>query len=470
MGSACQGSGDPKDSTVDTDTGAPGLPGCEGMDDAWAQFLAYAEEEFVEAGVPGAALAVICDGRMAYAHAWGRTGGEEDGPLSTSTRFQLASLTKMFTAAAAVGAAEEGWVDLGEAVETYVPDAPVRGPGGEPVLLHQLLSHTAGYPTMFTGGNSNSMDLDRYFENNADQPLWSPPGEVFNYSNLGMALAGLALEKALEQPFPDLVEETIFKPARMDGASMHAARVEAEGAFATGHSGTASQHSEVNPTDSYLPSGYYGPMGGAWGSVLDLAAWGEVLLTGGGEVFSPSAAASLSSPWTETRRVPEQHYGYGLYIDQFFGFDVLHHSGSVAGYLGSWMLVPESGFGVFSLVNCDWYFPGTLDYLALEFFVGFDSPNLAPYFWSQSDWPSYLGTYVDPHVLGQVEVVQEGTSLVVRFVDLGFESEMVGSYEDAYRFTYEPAGYQATGVFWRNEPEGEAQYLVTPFGVATRQQ
>jgi CubicO group peptidase (beta-lactamase class C family) len=431
------------------------------MDDAWLSLLATAEAELSDAEVPGAALAVICDGQLAYAHAW--------GPVTTSTRFQLASLTKMFTAAAVVSAAEEGRLDLAVPLETYVPDAPVRGPNGEPVSLHQLMSHTAGYPTVFSGGDSSSMDLDGYFENNADQPLWSAPGAVYNYSNLGMALAGLALEEALQQPFSDLVESQIFDPAGMTTASMHADRVEAEGSFATGHSGNADAHLEVAPTDSYLPTGYYGPMGGAWGSVLDLAAWGEVLLAEGGEVFSAAGAASLATPWTETRRVPMQHYGYGLFIDKIHGFDLLFHGGGVAGFLGNWMLVPEAGFGVFALVNCDWYHPVALGYEALDLFVGLEALDMTPYFWSQSDWPAYEGSYLDPHVLGRVEVVQEGSSLVARFLDLGFESEMVGSYEDVYRFTYQPSGYAVSGVFWRDDANGDVQYLVTPHGVAARQ-
>jgi CubicO group peptidase (beta-lactamase class C family) len=461
MGSACQGSGDPKDAPVDTDTGVPGLPGCEGMDGAWQSLLATAEAELSEAEVPGAALAVICGGRLAYAQAW--------GPVTTSTRFQLASLTKMFTAAAVVSAAQEGWVDLQAPVENYVQDAPVQGPNGEPVSLHQLMSHTAGYPTMFPGGNSSSMDLEGYFGNNADQPLWSVPGTVYNYSNLGMALAGLVLEEALQQPFPDLVESRIFEPAGMGGAEMHADRVEAEGSYATGHSGSADNPLEVAPTDSYLPTGYYGPMGGAWGSVLDLAAWGEVLLAGGGEVLSAAAATSLSTPWTETRRVPMQHYGYGHFIDRIHGFDLLSHGGSVAGFLGNWMLVPEAGFGVFSLVNCDWYYPGNLGYEALDLFVGLEALDLTPYLWSQADWPAYVGSYLDPQVLGRVEVVQEGSSLVARFLDLGFESELTGSYEDVYRFDYEPSGFAVSGVFWRDETQGDVQYLVTPYGVAARQ-
>ena len=451
------------------DTGIPDLPGCQGMDALWEELVATVEGELLAADVPGAALAVVCDGRTAYAATWGTVGGGSNEPILPTTRFQIASTTKMFTAAAAMRLVEEGHVDLQQPVDTYVPYASARGPAGEPITLHQLLSHTAGYPTVFPGADSSSMELAGYFANNADQPTWAPPGEVYNYSNLGMALAGLALEEALGEPFADLVEDRIFEPAGMSRASLHVAEVEEEGDFAYGHSGSAQQSNEVAPTDSYLPSGYYGPMGGAWASVLDLAAWGEVHLSQGGDVLEPSSLSLLSTPWTETRLIPDQHYGYGLFVDDIHGFDRLSHGGSVAGYLSTWLLAPVEGFGVFAVTSCDWYSPGSLAYEALDLFVGLENPDWGDRLSSEEDWPAYEGRYRDPHVLGTIEVGRQGEALVADFQDLGFESELVGSYQDAYRFTYQPTGAPISAVFWRTEPEGDAQYLVTLKGVATRE-
>ena len=97
-----------------------------------------------------------------------------------------------------------------------------------------MLMELAGYPTYFPDGSFASYDLDTFFENNAEQPLWSPPGVLYNYSNLGMSLAGLVLQEATGKKFADLVETRIFNPAGMDGASMHATVVESTGNFAYG--------------------------------------------------------------------------------------------------------------------------------------------------------------------------------------------------------------------------------------------
>ena len=455
---------DGQDSGRDTQ-GDSGLAGCEGMDTAFAEIVAAMESEFAAYGVPGGALAIVCDNQLAYTHSVGLAHHEGSEAITPHTRFQLASTTKMFTAATAVQMADEGLVSLTEPVDTYVSYTNVQDPFEEPVTLHQLLSHTAGYPTYFPGGGFHP-DLDAYFRLNDEQPLWSTPGAVYNYSNLGMALAGLALQEASGTPFADLVEDRIFSPAGMGTASMHAAVVEAEGEWATGHSGSASSPNLTSPTDSYYATGYYGPMGGAWGSVTDLARWGLVHLEGGADVLSETALTSLQTPVSPTRRFPEQGYGYGHFIDRIFGFDLLSHSGSVGGFLTTWMLVPERGFGVFVVVNCDWYYPGSLAYDALGSFVGLDF-DLGPYASSSEDWPSFVGSYEDPVSFGTVEVLIEEGSLVARFVDLGFESTLVGYYEDAYTFQYAPSGSTQMLAFWRDE-DGEAEWLVSLYGVARR--
>jgi CubicO group peptidase (beta-lactamase class C family) len=109
---------------------------------------------------------------LAYGRSWGVVDHVSDEPVTLSTRFQLASTTKMFTAAAALSLVDDGVVDLGAPVESYVPYANATAPFENGATLHDLLSHSAGYPTTFPGGSFASYELDQFFANNADQPLW----------------------------------------------------------------------------------------------------------------------------------------------------------------------------------------------------------------------------------------------------------------------------------------------------------
>jgi len=463
--------GSPNDDTGEPeDTGMEeGLPGCAGGDELFAQLREFMEQEAADNDVPGLAVAVICDGHLAYAAATGLVHHGGDEPMETDTRFQLASTTKMFTAAAVLSMVDAGELDLDAGVDAVVTEAPIGAPYDQVVTLHQLLSHTAGYPTWFPDGSFASYELDRYFANNADQPLWSPPGTLYNYSNLGFSLAGLVVEEADGRSFADAVQARVFEPAGMEGASMDAAEVESDGRFAYGHSGSAGAPTVYAPTDSYLPTGYYGPMGGAWGSVIDMARWGEVHLADGGDVLSADSAEALRTPHAETRRYPGQFYGYGLYVDTLRDdATVLSHSGSVAGYLASWRLIPEQEFGVVALTNCDWYWPGYVGDRAVELFADLADPDLSDHAASSDDWPAYAGRYVDPYVLGEVEVTQVGTTLQADFGDQGFSSELFGSYLDNYYFYYSPAGYWLTTTFWREPEDGDAAWMVTAHGVAAR--
>jgi CubicO group peptidase (beta-lactamase class C family) len=445
---------DPTDDTGPEDGPEP----CPGTGDTFAEVVAFMEAELTANGVPGGAIAIVCDGALLHSAGVGVAHYLDGGAITADTRFQLASVTKMFTAAAAVSLDESGVVDLHAPIETWVPDTPIT--------LHQLLTHTSGYPGWFSDGVWTSYDLDQFFANNADQPLWSPPGAVYNYSNNGYGLAGLVLQEAADKPFADLVAERVFAPAGMDRATLHADEVLAGEDYATGHSGDPANPTLLGPDSSYLPTGYYGPMGGAWGSVHDLALWALVHLDNGGDVMSAASHAGLITPHTMTHAYPEEAMGYGVFIDQLSEPDVLDHSGGVAGFLSHWTLIPDTGFGVFVLVNADTYWPGTItDYARAAYGVS-GEVDLGPYSIDESDFSLFEGTYSGNSYLGEITVQQTASGLEATFLDSGATSPLVPYWSDLFVMSW--AGQTMSAVLWRDSPEEPAKYLVTGSGVSTR--
>ena len=442
-------------------------PNCPIDAAAFEELSAWIGAQLQENTVPGAAVAVLCEDRLAWSGGWGETRVGWGLPVTPQTRFQMASTTKMFTAAAALSLAEDGIVDLGAPLGNYVPYTNVEEPFGVPLDLHTLLSHSGGYATSFPEGDFSSYELASFFENNADQPLWSPPGALFNYSNLGMSLAGLALEEASGDPFAELVDARVFGPAGMGGATMDAEAVESGGNHAWGHTGLVHNPSVLSPTSAYFPTGYYGPMGGAWASVEDLAAWAETLLSEGGDILSPASASAMTQAQIKTGRTPGQHYGYGLFIDRLFEEERWTHGGNVMGFLSSWVVIPELGLGVATLVNCDWYSSANLTNHILELLVGPSQLDLTEYLPSAEDWPDFVGNYTDPIVLGRIEVREDNGALVADFLDEGFQTSLTPVFEDSVSFWHEGRNQTLTGTFWREE-EGPAEWLVTAVGVAAR--
>jgi CubicO group peptidase (beta-lactamase class C family) len=451
-----------------TDTGPSTSTACQDRWEAIEEILNALESEVAEAHAPGAAIAIICDGALVLAEGVGLVHADLSDPVTSSTRFQIASATKMFTAAAALTMAEEGLLPLETEVEQVLPHINGSAPFKQPATLHHLLSHSAGYPTWFSDGDWSSYVLAEFFANNAEYDLWSPPGALYNYSNLGFSLAGLMLEEVDGRTFAELVEARVFAPAGMSTASMHADQVAAEGDFAYGHSGAVISPNVFDPQDSYYDTGYYGPMGGAWASVEDLARWGLVHMSSGGDVMGPEWIEALQTPQVETGQYPGQSYGYGLFIDTLQGPTVLSHSGSVGGYLTDWVLVPEAGFGVFITTNCDWYWPGSITDLALEKLVDLEEVDLTPYLTSADQWSDYAGTYTDPTYYGTIEVTAGDKALEIEFTDLEFSDEMYGYYLDYYVFYDETLSRYMPAVFWREEGEEQTTWLASSYGVATR--
>ena len=209
-------------------------------------------------------------------------------------------------------------------------------------------------------------------------------------------------------------------------------------------------------------------MGGAWVSVEDLARWAEVLLDDGGEVLGADAVEAMTRPQIETRTSPAQHYGYGMFIERLFEHERWTHGGSVMGFRSNWVVIPELGIGVFALVNCDWYPSTSLTSHALEGLLGPTELDLTDYLASSDDWPNYVGTYVDPVVLGSIEVRQEGDLLVADFLDEGFQTTLDAVFEDSVTFWHTGMNQTLSGNFWREEADGPADWFVTRFGVAER--
>lgn len=452
---ADNGTGD-DDSEGDSgdDSGDPTSASCPGGDAAWAEAVGDVQSYLDANDGVGAAVAVVCEGSLVHAAGFGTTqvGG---APVTSSTRFQLASLTKMFTGAAAVAASEAGHLDL------HAPVGPLL-PGVEygQVTLHDLLTHTAGYPTEFAQLTSN--DLVTLIIDNGGQGLWSPPGAVWNYSNPGFSVAGAAVEVATGVGFRDVVQSTIFDAAGMDRATMDVATVIAEGDYAYGHEGSPAAPIAIAADGAYFETGSYGPQGGAWGSVEDLARWAEVHIHDGDGVLTPAGIDSLRTPHTSTG-IPGQSYGYGLFVNDGLAPTLLDHGGSAPGYLSDWRVVPELGLGVFVTSNAEWISPVEIGDLVMDRYVELSYADVPGSGLTEAD---YVGQFVDPETLGTINITMDGGQLSAA-VD-GQPQSITPLWGDTYEISIPATGGAIWMTFWRGTGE-TADYLVSIWGVATRQ-
>ena len=142
-------------------------------------------------------------------------------PITEDTIFQLASVTKQFTAAAVMLTVRQGLLSLDDEITKYFPELPCPG-----VTVRHLLSHTSGIPDYFDDADwftgiweeekrvPGNDEILRFLQETKAKPYFAP-GEGLHYSNTGYNLLALLVERRSGLPFEDFLQKNIFEPAGM---------------------------------------------------------------------------------------------------------------------------------------------------------------------------------------------------------------------------------------------------------------
>jgi CubicO group peptidase (beta-lactamase class C family) len=162
------------------------------------------------ADVPGGVVAVQRDGRPVDLLAVGRDGAGE--PLRGDSLLPVASITKLATALAVLRLVDRGKLGLDDPLSRHAPEAAASDPG---ITLRRLLSHTAGLPIDLPSGAA-PYDRSLTWRKLAAACLATaprqPPNRRVGYSNLGVALLAVAVERATDREFPDACADLVTGP------------------------------------------------------------------------------------------------------------------------------------------------------------------------------------------------------------------------------------------------------------------
>ena len=266
------------------------------------------------------------------AAAGGRTGSDPDAACTLGTRFQVASVSKQFTAAAVLLLADRGVLSVDDPVGHWLDGCPAAW---EPVTIHHLLSHSSG---LVHWNDLPGLDLTRPVAAGellsvfASAPLLAAPGERFSYSSPGFVLLGHVIERAAGQPYGAFLAREIFGPLGLTATFNGNARGEAD--LATGHhNGAAVPSYELDTTGLGT--------GSIWSTAPDLARWDRALA--GGQVLSEVARQAMFTIHVpvpgDDGVIRTEGYGYGWFIGTVAGGRrVFCHPGDQAGFcsLNAW--------------------------------------------------------------------------------------------------------------------------------------
>ncbi len=429
--------------------------------------LGFIESQMSSCSIPGGSIAVVQNGKLTDQAGFGLTDPNAGHPVTPGTLFQTAGMSQVVLEAAVLATVDQGKLDLSQPITTYVPLELAKGFESSTVSLQELLLDTSGIPDLETQALSCAVGPDAlaaWFASDDAEPLWTPPGTVWNYSRRAHAVAAWALGAVSSQPFEDAVASRVFGPAGMKTATYDPSIVLA-GDHAIGHRSGQS---------SPIPPGTYDceaarPADGVFASALDYAHLAETLLAGGGSMLSPASLAKMETGQVNDYLYPGDMYTYGLESHAGWGRNLLRISGSLNGFEGSLWMVPGDDFAVVVMFDEENSASGcsTDDAaaFAMSTYLGLGSGASPNWSTPPSTWAPLAGTYVDPYDLGTIVVSLSGDDLTATTTEYG---AIPLTQSSATAFTGSFGGKTETVTF---VPDGASSsgWFVTRVGVGKRQ-
>jgi CubicO group peptidase (beta-lactamase class C family) len=300
--------------------------------------------------VPGAIAAVV-SGDDVIVRGYGVAG--LDGQMAVgpeNARFEIGSITKLFTWVAVMMLVEEGRLDLRADVNDYLPDFEV--PGSEPLTVAQLMSHRGGFEESYAIFDEAIAALPRARALAAAAPEQVfPRGEVTSYSNWGAALAGLIVEEVSGTPWEEFVQARILDPLAMtDTALAERLRQPDQPPLAQSYA----VRGGVAGPGFRIDIGAFGPAGATSSTASDMARFLRFLMGDGAlegaQLLQPGSMTQMRTRLFDDRPQAAD-MAHGFQSRPRFGTMVYGHGGGLNEFLSNLVFIPEIGAGVFISQN-----------------------------------------------------------------------------------------------------------------------
>lgn len=297
-----------------------------------------------ESAAPGCALGVMQSGKFLYKTAFGEADVEAREPITTDTAFNVASMSKQFTAAAVYFLMESGKAHLADSVRKYIPELPEYAGA---VTLDDLLHHTSGLRDIaplleISGRREESLDVPRSLRLLAAQTALNfSPGAEYEYTNADYLLLGLIVERVTGQTLASYAEERIFGPLHMTNTQFHGQFAKLHGR-AAGYTARGSGFRKIGAPQLMAGDG------GLYTSIEDLLRWDTNFSTG--ELGGPNFLAFMAARG-RLRSGEDLPYASGLIVGRFAGLQAVSHPGELAGYRSEMIRFPAHRLTVAALCN-----------------------------------------------------------------------------------------------------------------------
>lgn len=327
---------------------------CAATSDAFAAPFTSAETAQVDrivlaamaqAGTPSASVAVVRDGQIAFAKAYGLRRIETHESATIDTRYRVASVSKQFTATAVLMLADEGKISLDDPLVRYLPEL---GPANR-ATVRQTLSHIAGFPNFWivdyvTPEMRTAIAPQAIINRWGAAPSDFQPGSKFNYSNTGYVVLGRLVEKVSGKPLGAFLQDRVFRPLKMASAE------DVDGkppgvSDADGYSRTA----VGPPREAQRPGpGWTFGSGELAMTASDLARWDMAVLD---RRLMSRTAYAVQETDAKLNDGSATGYGLGVFVDETGGHRRIRHHGDLPGYWTENRVYPEEKAAIVVMIN-----------------------------------------------------------------------------------------------------------------------
>jgi CubicO group peptidase (beta-lactamase class C family) len=283
---------------------------------------------------------VAIDGSIALNKAYGDADYELPVKNTPETIYRIGSLTKPFTATAAMTLVEKHQLALDDPICRYIRNCP---PAWSPVLVKHLLSHTSGIPDLFnavpeTPLNGTVDAIDKTIQSAPKVDLDSTPGLHFAYRNFNYMLVGYIIETVTKKGWAEVLRSNVLDPAATTQTGYDDVWAIVPGR-ARGYDVKEGRMLNV----AYKDYSAYAA-GGLLSTVHDLFAFQQALASG--RILQPATLAEMLTP-------RQDDYGYGWQIKHYFGQKMYNHTGGTYGFASHLAVYPDQRLIIIVLSNVE---------------------------------------------------------------------------------------------------------------------
>lgn len=299
----------------------------------------YVKLQMEKQHIPGLSLAVVKDGQIVKLQSYGVANIELNVAATSDTIYKVGSLSKPFIATGIMLLAADGKVALTDNIVKFLDGAPDAWKG---VTVQHVLSHTSGLVREAPGFNPLKVQDDAdVIKSVYGVALAFPPGEKWQYSNLGYFVLAEIISKASGKPWPEFLADRVFRPLGMTATQV----TNMTAIVPNRASGYAVRNNQYQNASIILA---VRPSGALLSSVTDLLRWDAALSNG-----SLLPRSILEVMWTpaKLRSGETARYGLGWQLDGESPDRMIHHQGSIAGFQADYARFPDHKLSVIVLAN-----------------------------------------------------------------------------------------------------------------------